>query len=113
MAAALMGADVLAALRAGARVVAMSPTAMAAQTGADTPTTGLTEIAAFTGGVTLPPWISTMVTMGSRPLSGMSSRRRVACPHQDQLRRVGHGVEGTTLGAAHVGDSSIRRRRLL
>jgi hypothetical protein len=33
---------------------------------------GLTEIAAFTGGAALPPRIGTMVTMGSRPLSGTS-----------------------------------------
>jgi hypothetical protein len=33
---------------------------------------GLTEIAAFTGGVALPPRTGTMVTMGSRPLSGTS-----------------------------------------
>jgi hypothetical protein len=33
---------------------------------------GLTEIAAFTGGAALPPRTGTMVTMGSRPLSGTS-----------------------------------------
>jgi hypothetical protein len=48
------------------------PTAVAAQTGADASAVGLTEIAAFTGGAALPPRIGTMVTMGSRPLSGMS-----------------------------------------
>jgi hypothetical protein len=41
----------------------------AALTGADAPVAGLTEIAAFTGGVALPPRIG---TMGSRPLSGTS-----------------------------------------
>jgi hypothetical protein len=44
--------------------------AAAAQTGADTPAAGLTETAAFTGGAALPPRTGTMVTMGSRPLSG-------------------------------------------
>jgi hypothetical protein len=33
---------------------------------------GLAEIAAFKGGAALPPRIGTMVTMGSRPLSGTS-----------------------------------------
>jgi hypothetical protein len=33
---------------------------------------GLMEIVAFAGGAALPPRIGTMVTMGSRPLSGMS-----------------------------------------
>jgi hypothetical protein len=42
----------------------------AAQTCVDVPTAGLTEIVAFTGGVPLPPRTGTMVTMGSRPLSG-------------------------------------------
>jgi hypothetical protein len=40
--------------------------------GADVPAAGLTEIAAFTGGAALPPRTGTMVTMGSRPLSGTS-----------------------------------------
>jgi hypothetical protein len=44
----------------------------AAQTGTDAPAAGLTEIAAFTGGATLPPRTGTMVTMGSRSLSGTS-----------------------------------------
>jgi hypothetical protein len=35
-------------------------------------TTLLTEIAAFIGSVTLPPQTVTMITMGSRPLSGTS-----------------------------------------
>jgi hypothetical protein len=48
------------------------PDGAAAQTGADASTVGLTEIAAFTGGAALPPWTGTMVTMGSRPLSGTS-----------------------------------------
>jgi hypothetical protein len=60
--------DALAALRARARAAAVPPTAAVAQTGVDTPTAGLTEIAAFTGGTALPPRTSTMVTMGSRPL---------------------------------------------
>jgi hypothetical protein len=47
-------------------------TAVAAQTGADASTTGSTEIAAFTGGAALRPWIGTIVTMGSRPLLGTS-----------------------------------------
>jgi hypothetical protein len=61
-----------AALRVGAHVVAVSPMTAAAQTGADEPAAGLTEIVAFTGGVALPPQTGTMVTMGSRPLSGTS-----------------------------------------
>jgi hypothetical protein len=72
VAAALTGADVLAALRSGACAAVVPPTAAAAQTGADTPTTGLTEIAAFTSGAALPPQTGTMVTMGSKPLSGTS-----------------------------------------
>jgi hypothetical protein len=64
VAAALTGTDAPVALRAGARVAAVPPTAVASQTGADTPTAGLTEIAAFVTG--------TMITMGYRPLSGTS-----------------------------------------
>jgi hypothetical protein len=67
-----MGADASAALRAGVHTAAMPPTAAAAQTGTDALAAGLTEIAAFTGGATLPPRTDTMVTMGSRPLSGTS-----------------------------------------
>jgi hypothetical protein len=52
------------------RGAAVSPTA--AQTGADAPMAGLTEIAAFIGGAALPPRTGTMVTMGSRSLSGTS-----------------------------------------
>jgi hypothetical protein len=44
----------------------------AAQTGVDAPAAGSMEIATFTGGVALPPRTSTIVTMGSRPLSGTS-----------------------------------------
>jgi hypothetical protein len=44
---------------------------------------------------------------------GRRSWRWVAYPHQDQLRRVGRGDEGTAPGAAHVGSSSVRRCRLL
>jgi hypothetical protein len=72
VAAALTGADAPAALRARACVAVVPPTAAAAQTGVDVPTAGLTKIAAFTGGATLPPRIGTMVTMGSWPLSGTS-----------------------------------------
>jgi hypothetical protein len=70
--AALTSANASTVLWAGARAAAVSLTATAAQTGVDAPVAGLTEIAAFTGGVTLPPRTGTMVTMGSRPLSGMS-----------------------------------------
>jgi hypothetical protein len=66
--AALAGADVPAALRAGACVAAVPPTVAAAQTGADASTAGLMDIAAFTGGAALPPRTGTMVTMGSMPL---------------------------------------------
>jgi hypothetical protein len=55
-----------------ASVAVVSPMAVAAQTGADASTVGLTEIAAFTGGATLPPRTGTMVIMRSRPLSGTS-----------------------------------------
>jgi hypothetical protein len=44
---------------------------------------------------------------------GRRSRRWMAYPHQDQLRRVGRGDEDMAPGAAHVGSSSIWRRRLL
>jgi hypothetical protein len=70
--AALTGTDAPAVLRAGARAAAMPPTAAAAQTGADAPAAGLTEIVAFTSDAALPPRTGTMVTMGSRPLSGTS-----------------------------------------
>jgi hypothetical protein len=43
-----------------------------AQTGVDAPAAGLTKITAFTGGAALPPRTGTMVTIGSRPLSGTS-----------------------------------------
>jgi hypothetical protein len=79
-AAALTGTDAPAVLRAGARAAVVSPTAAAAQTGADAPTAGLTEIAAFTGGAALPPRTGTMVTMGSRPLSGTSVPAAVGLP---------------------------------
>jgi hypothetical protein len=68
----LTGADAPTVLRVGALVAAVPPTAAAAQTGADAPTAGLMEIATITGGVALPPRTGTMVTMGSRPLSGTS-----------------------------------------
>jgi hypothetical protein len=89
----------------GARAAAVPPTAVAAQTGADVPVPGLTKIAAFTGRVAL--------LLGQVPWSPWDpghcqerqSRRWVAYPHQDQLRRVGHGDEGTAPGAIHVGSS--------
>jgi membrane protein involved in colicin uptake len=99
VAAALTGAD--------------APTAAAAQTGTDASAAGLTEIVTFKDVAVLPPRTGTMVTMGSRPLSGTLVPTAGGHPQQDQLRRVGRGDEGTTLGAAHVGGSSVRRRRLL
>jgi hypothetical protein len=50
----------------------VSPMAVAAQTGTDALTAGLTEIAAFIGGATFPPRAGTMVTMEFSPLSGTS-----------------------------------------
>jgi hypothetical protein len=44
---------------------------------------------------------------------GHRSRRWVAYPHQDQLRRVSRSDDDTALGAVHVGGSSVRQRRLL
>jgi hypothetical protein len=70
--AAQTGADAPATLRAGARETVVPPPMVAAQTGTNAPTARSTEITAFTGGVILPPRTSTMVTMGSRPLSGTS-----------------------------------------
>jgi hypothetical protein len=67
VAAALTGAD---ALQVGARAAAVPSTAAAAQTGSDAPAARLTEIVTFIGGGALPPRTGTMVTMGSRPLSG-------------------------------------------
>jgi hypothetical protein len=67
VAAALTGVDALM-----VRAAVVSPTAAAAQTGTDASAVWLTEIMAFIGGAALPPWIGTMVTMGSRPLSGTS-----------------------------------------
>jgi hypothetical protein len=49
-----------------------APTVAAAQTGADAPAAGSTEIMTFTGGAALPSRTGIMVTMGSRPLSGTS-----------------------------------------
>jgi hypothetical protein len=72
VAAAQTGADAPTALQAGARAAAVPPTVAVAQIGAGAPAAGLTEIAAFTGGATLPPQTGTMVTMGSKPLSGTS-----------------------------------------
>jgi hypothetical protein len=76
-----MSADAPAALQVGARAAAVSPMAATAQTGADVAAAGLTEIAAFTGGTALPPRTGTMVTMGSRPLSGTSVTPHVSKPH--------------------------------
>jgi hypothetical protein len=67
----------------------------------------------FTGGAALPPGQVLWSPWDSGHCQGRRSRRRVTYPHQDQLRRVGHGDEGTAPGAAHVGSSSVRRRRLL
>jgi hypothetical protein len=67
-----MGADTVAALQAGARAAGVPPTVAATQTGVDVSVAGSTEITAFTGGVALLLRIGTMVTMGSRPLSGTS-----------------------------------------
>jgi hypothetical protein len=47
-------------------------TVAVAQTGADARAAGSTEIVAFTGGVALSPQTGTMITTGSRPLSGTS-----------------------------------------
>jgi hypothetical protein len=70
VAATQMGADESAVLWLGARMAVVPPTAAAAQIGADAPAAGSTEIASFTSGAALPPRTGTMVTMGSRPLSG-------------------------------------------
>jgi hypothetical protein len=72
VAAAQTGADAPVALRTGARVAAVPPTAATAQTGADAPAARSTEIAAFTGGAALPPQTGMTVIAGSRPLSGTS-----------------------------------------
>jgi hypothetical protein len=63
VAAAQTGVDAQAELWAGVRGAVVPPTATAAQTSADAPAVGLTEIAAFTGGAALPPWTGIMVTM--------------------------------------------------
>jgi hypothetical protein len=73
----------------------------------------LMKIVAFTGGTALPPRISIMVTMGSRPFSGTLAPTVGGLPYQDQLRRVGRDDEGTATGLPHVGSSSVWRRRLL
>jgi hypothetical protein len=57
-------------LRAGACAAAVPPTTTAAQTGVNAPAAESMEIAAFTGGTSLPPRIGVMVTMGFRPLPG-------------------------------------------
>jgi hypothetical protein len=59
------------------------------------------------------PRIGTMVTVGSRSLSGTSVPAVGGLPSPSQLRRVGRDDEGTTAGSPHVGSSSVRRRRLL
>jgi hypothetical protein len=90
--------------------------AAAAQTGVDAPTvlpaaaTESTQIAASTGTMVAAsvPWSP----HGLGHCQGHRSRRWVAYPHQDQLRRVGRGDEGTAPGSPHVRSSSLRRRRL-
>jgi hypothetical protein len=72
VAAAQTGVNAPAALRVGPRAATVRQMVAAAQTGTDTPASGSTEIMVFTSGATLPPRIGTMVSMGSRPLSGMS-----------------------------------------
>jgi hypothetical protein len=59
----------VAAAQTGADESAALPV-VAAQTGADASAAGSTEIAAFTGGVALPPQTGTMVIMGSRSCPG-------------------------------------------
>jgi hypothetical protein len=68
--AAQTGVDAPAALQAEAHVAAVPPMAAGAQTGTNAPVAGSTEITVFTGGAALPPQTGTMVTAGSRPLSG-------------------------------------------
>jgi hypothetical protein len=113
VAAAQMGADASTVLRVGTRRAAVPPTAAVAQIGANAPAATSTEIVAFTGGRALPPWTVPWSPWDPGHCQGRRSRRWVAYPHQDQLRRVGHGDEGTALGVAHVGSISVRRRRLL
>jgi hypothetical protein len=113
VAAVLTSADAPAALYLGARAAAVSPMAAAAQTGADVPAAGLTEIAAFTGGALSRPGQVPWSPWDPGHCQGCRSQRWVAYPHEDQLRRVGHGDEGTAPGVAHVGGSLIRRHRLL
>jgi hypothetical protein len=67
-----MGADTPATLQAGARMSAVPPMVVVAQTGIDALAAGLMEIMTFTGGTTLPPQIGTMFTVGSKPLSETS-----------------------------------------
>jgi hypothetical protein len=58
------------------------------------------------GSVPWSPW-------GPGSCQGHRPRRWVAYPHQDKLRRVGHGDEGTALGSPHVGSNLVRWQRLL
>jgi hypothetical protein len=67
-----MGADASVVLQAGAHAAPVPSMVATAQTGTDTPAARSIEIAAFTGGVALPPQTGTMVTLGSRSLSEMS-----------------------------------------
>jgi hypothetical protein len=66
------GADTSVALRARARTVVVPPTAAAAQVGTDVPVAESMEITTFTGDATLLSGTGTMVTAGSRLLSGTS-----------------------------------------
>jgi hypothetical protein len=50
------------------------------QTGTDASVDGLMEIVALISGATFPPRTGTMVTMGSRPLSGTSIPAAVDLP---------------------------------
>jgi hypothetical protein len=67
-----MAADALAVLQVGSRMAAVPPMEVVTQTGVNVPAAGSMEIVAFTSGAALPPQTGTMVTAGSRPLSGMS-----------------------------------------
>jgi hypothetical protein len=99
--------------------VPMRARAAAAQIGADAPVvlpvaaTGSTEITTSTGGAALAPRIGTMVTARSKPLLGASISAVGGYPHQDQLRQVDRGHEGTATGLPHLGSSSVQRHRLL
>jgi hypothetical protein len=113
VAAAQIGADAPTALRARAHAVVV-------QTGVDTPAVLPTTATSPSRRRSQPLQAARLSLPRSVPWSpcgpghcqGHQSRRWVAYPHQDQLRRVGRGDEGTAPGSPHVGSSSIRRRRL-